>query len=117
MGKEEILKTAATVAGIKSDRQILDLTLQVAARDVNGDAKRLTADNIESIRAGVASLAQLIGVEVDVFAIIFEAPPVTLRDGESLRLDQTTTLVKTTPEPVEEVDGVLAETEVEPEFI
>lgn len=115
MGKEEILKTAATVAGIKSDRQILDLTLQVAARDANGNAKRLTADNIESIRAGVASLAQLIGVEVEVFATIFDIPPTALSDDETLRLDKTAALIKTTPEPVEAIEP---ETEAEPvEFI
>ena len=115
MGKEEILKTAATVAGIKSDRQILGLTLQVAARGANGDAKRLTADNVESIRAGVASIAQLIGVDVEVFLTVFDIPPVVLADGETLRLDQTAALVKTAPEPVEEI---APETEPEPvEFI
>lgn len=103
MGREEILKTAATVAGIKSDRQILGLTLQVAARDANGETKRLTADNIESIRAGVASLAQLIGVEVEVFLTVFDIPPVVLPDGATLRLDQTTSLVETTPETIETI--------------
>lgn len=115
MGKEELVETAATVAGIKSDRQILGLTLQVAARDANGDAKSLTAENIESIRVGVASLAQALGLNVEVFLTVFNIPPVVLAGGETLRLDQTAALVKTTSEPVELIG---AETETEPvEFI
>lgn len=113
MAIEEILKTMATVAGITSGRQVLGLTLQVTARDVNGETKQLTADNIETIRASVASLAQMIGVEVDVFATVFDTPPVELADGQTLRLDQTTALVKTSPEPAP-IEDVAAETVPEP---
>lgn len=117
MKLEKILATAATVAGIKSGRQVLGLTLQVSTRDINGETKRLTADNIESIRANVASLAAMIGVEVDVFATVFDVPPVVLNDGETLRLEHRTEVIKTTPEPVIVTDDIGAETAVESEFI
>lgn len=117
MAIEEILKTSATVAGIKSDRQILGLTLQVAAHDANGAAKRLTADNIETIRTSVASIAQLIGVDVEVFLNVFDIPPVELNDGATLRLEHRTEVIKSTPETVIVTDDIGAETAVAAEFV
>lgn len=114
MGQEEILKTTETVAGIEGGRQVLGLTLQVTARDASGETRRLTADNVESIRASVASLAQMIGLEVAAFATVFDAPPVELNAGETLRFEQTSALVKTSPETVDEN---VSETVVEPDFI
>ena len=92
MKRKQIIKTASTVAGIASGRQIIGLTLQASTRNINGEETRLNVDQIESIRAGAAAIAKLAGVDVDVFATVFDIPPVELKADETLRLEQTTTL-------------------------
>ena len=125
MGNDIVLKEFASVAGIKGGRQVVDFTLQAATRNINGEETSLSLEQIEAIRANAASVAQLSGVEVEVFSTVYNLPPVDLKNGETLRLDKTAALVKTSPvEPPEETEmtsdetSPVIETEVEPvEFV
>ena len=94
----EIAMINEVIAGIESQKDVVVLILAASRRDENDEYVAITDAQKETAMNAAKSVLQCVGAEVAANSTAWILPAVELAEGESLVLNVTAQLTKTTNE-------------------
>lgn len=93
-----VVSENAVITGIESQRDVIVLILAASREDENGNAIPITGAQKETAMNAATSVLQCVGADVAANSTALLIPAVELEENESLVLNVTAQLTKTTNE-------------------